>query len=93
MYQVDICYFKITESGEHDHDDGEFMPLAWDMSYDEADEYAMAYAGMTLNLTNSLKLKGYDGCSIDIRKMADPEPHAYVSGYEFVPGRPLEVWM
>ena len=62
------------------------------MGYEEADLYARTHAGMRLSLTDLLEAKGYDGCSIDVRKMADPLPHAYVSGYEFVPGRPLEAW-
>ena len=90
MYQVDICYFKITEDGEHNH--YEFDELAWCMGYEEADLYARTYAGMRLSLTDLLEAKGYDGCSIDVRKMADPLPHAYLSGYEFVPGRPVVAW-
>jgi hypothetical protein len=90
MYQVDICYFN---EGKDGREWGEFFPLVWDMSYMEANEYAKNYAGMRLNLAHSLACKNYDGCSIDIRKMADPLPHAYVAGYEFVPDQPLEAWI
>ncbi len=88
MYQVDLCFFHEREEREW----GEFRPLAWNMSYEEADEYARNYANMTLNLTTALERKGYDGCSLDVRKMPDPEPHPYITSYEFMPGRKVDVW-
>jgi hypothetical protein len=89
MYQVDICYYNEAD-GKREW--GAFATLVWNMSFEEASEYARNYADMTLSLTESLKLTGYDGCSLDVRKMADPEPHAYLLSYDFAPGRPVEVW-
>lgn len=97
MYQVDLCFFNEPEEASI-HDSSlprewcEFVPLAWNMSREEADEYARNYANMTLNLTAALERKGCDGCSLDVREMADPEPHAYVASYEFMPGRGVDVW-
>lgn len=89
MYQVDISYFN---ERENDREWGESECIVNGMSYEEADDFAWSYASMTLNLTDSVKLKGCDGCSIDVRKMADPEPHAYISGYEFCPGHTVNAW-
>ncbi len=88
MYQVDITFFHEREEREW----GEFLYLACGMSLEEALDFARVHASMPLTLTDLLERKGYDGCSFDVRKMADPEPHAYVASYEFMPGRGITEW-
>ena len=97
MYQVDLSFFNEPEEASVNDSSlprewFESVPLAWNMSYEEADEYARNYANMTLNLTNAINRKGCDGCTLDVRKMPDPYPHAYIASYEFMPGRGIDVW-
>jgi hypothetical protein len=78
-WQVDVCFF-------HDGDErewGEFVRAAWGHDYEESCDFA-EFVAFGDKIRQLVAEKGYDGASIDVRQMPDPEPHAYVLSYEYV---------
>lgn len=91
-YQIDLCFFREGEQREW----GEFLCeerdiATYGLAYERARELATKERAL-LELMLQLRYEEYDGVSVDVRQMADPEPHAYEACFEVVPGRRLDAW-
>lgn len=99
-WQVDLCFFNeptveqslVEEDPEREWGEFEYVRMHIPTE-DDAVEYArhLAY-DKRADLEAIRGLLGYDGLSVDVRMMADPEPHAYVHSYEVVPGMKVDEW-
>lgn len=79
-WQVDVCYFD---------DDGEEREWCWSycvtcgLAYEDARDFARDLA-FNDTLRRIVSYIGYDGVSVDVKRMPDPEPHAYELSYEYM---------
>jgi hypothetical protein len=80
-WQTDLTLFVERDETE-EIEWGPFATIAWNQTRDEAEALMNACKTKTSILDEAIRHANATGCTIDIRLMPDPEPHAYETGLE-----------